>query len=134
MTATADPLRASPLAEYAPLPECHDEAFAAPGKPRPAYEDLIAHLEAGSIARIAESVRAASARNGVRFRSAEGDEIFPIDPVPRLLAAEERTQLVAGLVQRAAALDEFVRDVYGSRRIVEAGEVPRAADRRVAPI
>jgi carboxylate-amine ligase len=60
----------------------------------------------------------------VRFRSAAGDFAFPLDPIPRVLSAEEHSELSRGLAQRAEALDSFVRDVYGEQRIVAAGQLP----------
>lgn len=49
---------------------------------------------------------------------------FTIDPVPRVIAAHEWRELERGLAQRVRALAAFVADVYGQRRIVQAGVVP----------
>ena len=46
-----------------------------------------------------------------------------MDPVPRLLAAEEWGALERGLAQRTRALNHFLTDVYGERRIIAAGIV-----------
>jgi uncharacterized circularly permuted ATP-grasp superfamily protein len=54
-------------------------------------------------------------------------EAFVVDPVPRLIECEEWDALAVGLAQRARALDRFVADVYGGRRIVGAGVVPFSA-------
>ena len=54
-------------------------------------------------------------------------EAFVVDPVPRLIECEEWDALAVGLAQRARALDRFVADVYGGRRIVAAGVVPFSA-------
>ena len=51
-------------------------------------------------------------------------ERFTIDPVPRVIPAGEWAALERGLIQRVRALSLFVQDVYGPRRIVEAGVVP----------
>jgi uncharacterized circularly permuted ATP-grasp superfamily protein len=125
VAATVHPIRTSRrLLEYEPPRGCFDEAFSAPGKPRAAYSGILAWLEEGPPARIAASVQSSLSRRGVRFRSAAGDFTFPLDPIPRVLSAEERQSLSTGLAQRAEALDSFVRDVYGEQRIVQAGQVP----------
>jgi uncharacterized circularly permuted ATP-grasp superfamily protein len=45
--------------------------------------------------------------------------------VPRLLEAAEWERLEAGLLQRTRALNAFLLDAYGERRIFDAGLVPR---------
>lgn len=47
-----------------------------------------------------------------------------MDPIPRLITADEWRGLEPGIVQRMRALAAFVVDAYGERRIVEAGVVP----------
>ena len=54
----------------------------------------------------------------------QGDSRFRMDPVPRLFTADEWDGLAAGLAQRVRALNAFLADAYGPRRIVEAGVVP----------
>jgi carboxylate-amine ligase len=61
---------------------------------------------------------------GMTFRSIEGDERFVVDPVPRVVDADEWAHVERGLAQRARALNAFVADVYGERRIVREGVVP----------
>jgi uncharacterized circularly permuted ATP-grasp superfamily protein len=63
-------------------------------------------------------------RRGVSFESADGAQGFRIDPIPRVIDAEEWRVLSTGVAQRVRALELFVRDVYGERRIVQAGVVP----------
>jgi uncharacterized circularly permuted ATP-grasp superfamily protein len=63
-------------------------------------------------------------RRGVSFGSASGARAFRIDPIPRVIDAAEWRGLSDGVAQRVRALELFVRDVYGERRIVRAGVVP----------
>jgi uncharacterized circularly permuted ATP-grasp superfamily protein len=63
-------------------------------------------------------------RRGVSFESAGGAQGFRIDPIPRVIDATEWSVLSAGVAQRVQALELFVRDSYGERRIVQAGVVP----------
>jgi uncharacterized circularly permuted ATP-grasp superfamily protein len=64
---------------------------------------------------------------GVSFGSADDEQEFRIDPVPRLIDAEQWRELSAGVAQRVRALELFVKDVYGAQRIVREGVVPEHA-------
>ena len=63
---------------------------------------------------------------GVTFGT-PGDGEFRVDPLPRVIDAEEWRALASGLVQRVRALERFVADVYSEQRIVADGVVPAAA-------
>lgn len=52
------------------------------------------------------------------------ERLIPFDIVPRVLDAREWRFLSRGLEQRVAALNAFLRDVYGEREILRAGIVP----------
>ena len=64
------------------------------------------------------------ASSGIRFESVDGDDTWHVDPVPRVIPAGEWEGLAAGLGQRVRALNAFVADVYGARRIVAEGVMP----------
>ena len=49
---------------------------------------------------------------------------FPLDVVPRVIGGDEWERLEEALGQRVMALNAFVADAYGERRIVQAGVVP----------
>jgi uncharacterized circularly permuted ATP-grasp superfamily protein len=102
----------------------YDEAFAAPGVPRPHYAKLVGTLSGMDLAALRDGVNARVQAEGVAFTSTHGDEAFVVDPVPRILTADEWRALAAGLEQRVRALNAFVTDAYGERRIVDAGVVP----------
>ncbi len=78
-----------------------------------------------------EQLSAAVARDaeqrGVCFGSADGEQAFRIDPVPRLIGAAQWRELSAGVAQRVRALELFVRDVYGAQRILRDGVIPERA-------
>ena len=101
-------------------PALRDEAFAAEGEPRAAYEQLLAALAERDLAAEAERVRLAVAATGCRF----GATPFRVDPVPRVLTHDEWAPLAAGLEQRVRALDAFLADVHADRRIVREGVIP----------
>jgi uncharacterized circularly permuted ATP-grasp superfamily protein len=67
-------------------------------------------------------------RTGITF-AVYGDEdsterLIPFDLVPRILGRGEWVKVEQGLIQRVAALNLFLRDVYGPQEILRAGVVP----------
>jgi len=52
------------------------------------------------------------------------ERLIPFDILPRILSRSEWTALEAGLLQRVEALNLFLADLYGPRKILEAGIVP----------
>jgi uncharacterized circularly permuted ATP-grasp superfamily protein len=114
------------LAGYRVSAGVYDEAFDADGRPRPwaraALEAVARADPAGLPRRVSRSLH----RGGVRFSSVEGDPRFYVDPVPRVITAAEWEPVKRGLAQRVRALNAFVADVYGARRIVAEGVVPAA--------
>ena len=68
------------------------------------------------------------ARYGVKFGIYKNGEfherLFPFDPIPRVITAEEWTVLQQGLSQRVRALNCFLRDIYGGKKILADGIVP----------
>jgi uncharacterized circularly permuted ATP-grasp superfamily protein len=86
----------------------------------PGAEEVAEH----DLPALAAAVREEVAVRGVGFRSADGEAEFHIDPVPRVIGAEQWAALERGLGQRVRALNAFVADVYGERRIFADGAVP----------
>lgn len=86
-----------------------------------------AKLDVLDLGELAGAVAQEVSRKGVSFGSAKGPQEFRIDPIPRLIDGGEWQELAAGVIQRVRALELFVRDVYGERRIVSAGVVPAVA-------
>jgi uncharacterized circularly permuted ATP-grasp superfamily protein len=105
----------------------YDEAFAAPGEPRAHYRGLLDSLAGCDLERLAASVAEDVDAMGMEFRTARGAQAFPIDPLPRILPAQEWERLEQGLVQRTQALDAFLADIHAERRIVREGVVPERA-------
>ena len=104
-----------------------DEAHEADGSPRPAYADLLDRLDGMDLERLRDSVARRLEDAGVHFGEGDCPPTFPLDPVPRLIAAEEWQLLARGLAQRARALGSFLADAYGDRAIVAAGLIPTRA-------
>jgi len=100
-----------------------DEACDHDGRPRRHYATVLDALAAADLEELSREVAADLDEEGVTF-GGDGGSAFRVDPVPRILAADEWSRIEAGVAQRARALTEYVCDVYGERRIVEAGHVP----------
>ena len=68
------------------------------------------------------------ARYGVKFGLYKNgtfqERLFPFDPLPRVITAQEFETLDRGLVQRVNALNLFLKDVYGDKKIIRDGIVP----------
>lgn len=68
------------------------------------------------------------ARYGVKFGLYKNgtfqERLFPFDPLPRVITAQEFRTLDEGLVQRVDALNLFLKDVYGDKKIIRDGIVP----------
>src|SRR3954470_23554387 len=119
-----DATATSPRCAYPVEGEFFDEAFEDEGAPRSHYARLIGELEHTDLHELDLAVAGDLHSRGVAFHTAQGDSRFRMDPVPRLLTAAEWGELEAGLTQRVRALNAFLADAYGARRIVQAGVVP----------
>ena len=81
-----------------------------------------------SMIRHKEQINQQLARYGVKFgiykNGAFHERFFPYDPIPRIITAQEWRVLERGLRQRVDALNHFLRDIYGPKRILSDGVVP----------
>lgn len=68
------------------------------------------------------------ARYGVKFGIYKNNEfkeqLFPFDAIPRVIDAEEFDYLERGLKQRVVALNLFLKDIYGEKKIVKDNVIP----------
>lgn len=68
------------------------------------------------------------ARYGVKFgiyKNGEfNEQLFPFDPIPRIIEHREFLYLEKGLQQRVNALNCFLSDIYGAKLIVRDGVIP----------
>ena len=75
-----------------------------------------------------ETINKLLARYGVKFGIYKNGEfkeqLFPFDPIPRVIAHEEFAYLEKGLKQRVDALNCFLRDIYGKKQILRDGVIP----------
>ncbi|MFC6009290.1 circularly permuted type 2 ATP-grasp protein [Angustibacter luteus] len=102
--------------------------YAAPGQPRPAYEKLHAALSKLTGAELRGRVDVVARTYldaGVTFDIGGEERPFPLDVVPRVITAQEWSEVEAGVAQRVRALEAFLEDVYGPQTAVRDGVIPR---------
>ncbi|MGN0632276.1 MAG: circularly permuted type 2 ATP-grasp protein [Oscillospiraceae bacterium] len=67
-------------------------------------------------------------RYGVKFGIYKNgqfkEQLFPFDPIPRVIKAEDFKRLEKGLVQRVDALNRFLFDIYHEKNIIRDGIIP----------
>ncbi len=82
----------------------------------------------GELRRRQQSAEATFRQLGITFAvygdDAAGERIIPFDIVPRVFLADEWCRLSEGLVQRVEAINCFLDDIYGERRILKEGVLP----------
>ncbi|MCD8025605.1 MAG: circularly permuted type 2 ATP-grasp protein [Clostridiales bacterium] len=78
--------------------------------------------------RNSETINKLLSRYGVKFGIYKNgvfkEQLFPFDPVPRIIKYDEFLYLEKGLTQRVNALNMFLSDVYGSKQIIKDGVIP----------
>jgi uncharacterized circularly permuted ATP-grasp superfamily protein len=106
--------------------------LAAPA-PRPSTSLLARKIETLSPSELrARQIAAERAllTRGITFNvygdAAGTEKIFPFDIIPRVIPASDWRPIERGLTQRVRALNLFIDDIYGERRIVKAGIVPES--------
>ncbi len=82
-------------------------------------QDIIAH---------GDNINVLLARYGVKFGIYKNgvfhEQLFPFDPIPRIIEADDFAYLERGLRQRVDALNLFLADVYGEKFIIRDGMIP----------
>ena len=108
--------------------EMHIEDGSLPRKP---YTELYKWLSTQNYNQL--SKKAAVAENifrriGITFNvygnKDDQERLIPFDIIPRIILEEEWRRLEKGIVQRVAAINAFLSDVYNKQEIVKAGIVP----------
>lgn len=89
---------------------------------------MIAMLEKMDLYRHTDTINELLARYGVKFgiykNNTFHEQLFPFDPIPRVIEGAEFALLEKGLKQRVCALNAYIRDIYGAKKIVRDKVVP----------
>jgi uncharacterized circularly permuted ATP-grasp superfamily protein len=115
------------------LGAAYDEMFAPDGMVRPEYAALaenLANLPSEELARRQQACETSFLHQGITFTvysdKRATERIFPTDLFPRIVTAGEWDKVEAGLKQRIAALNLFLKDIYTDGRVLKDGLVPRS--------
>jgi uncharacterized circularly permuted ATP-grasp superfamily protein len=109
----------------------YDEMFAGPAQPRAGYRriyDRLNELGAVELLRRHEQAEGMLRDHGITFAvypDEQGiEKVFPFDVIPRVISARAWKRLEAGLQQRVQALNLFLADIYGRKRILRQAAIP----------
>ncbi|TPG13073.1 circularly permuted type 2 ATP-grasp protein [Sphingomonas oligophenolica] len=105
--------------------------FSGAAPPRPALAALgewLADTPEHELRRRQEAAETTFRQLGITFavygESEASERIIPFDIVPRVFLKSEWDRLSEGLVQRVEAINAFLDDIYGARRILDEGVLP----------
>ncbi|MCC8135482.1 MAG: circularly permuted type 2 ATP-grasp protein [Ruminococcus sp.] len=90
-------------------------------------EALFNQMTAAPVAN-ADEINELLRRYGVKFGIYKNgtfkEQLFPFDPIPRIITAEHFREIEKGLIQRVDALNMFLYDIYHEKNIIKDGIVP----------
>lgn len=111
-----------------------DELFQTKGQARPAFEPLVRGLRSlggDAVLNRQSAAEQALLRAGITFTLRgegldpdESERIFPFDVIPRAICADEWGRIERGIRQRLTALNLFLSDIYGEKKVVRDGIIP----------
>jgi uncharacterized circularly permuted ATP-grasp superfamily protein len=110
---------------------CWDEMLDG-GRPRVGCDGVLRHLAAlgDELLERQSAAEAAVQAMGVTFtlysEAGNIDRAWPFDVIPRVITTQEWETISDGLIQRLAAINLFIADIYGDQQIIEDGVFPRA--------
>ena len=105
-----------------------DEMFSPDGSVRPTYAALhraLSRIGLEDFRTRSETLARSYLDQGITFDYEGEERPFPIDAVPRLIAAEEWATVSAGVAQRVRTLEHLLDDLYTDQRVIVDGVVPR---------
>jgi uncharacterized circularly permuted ATP-grasp superfamily protein/uncharacterized alpha-E superfamily protein len=132
MISPAPPFGADAIRQYSAIPGAFDELVDAQGGVRPHWRGFLAQLEqlGPELRRRWSQAQQLVHENGVSY-NVHGDpsgldRLWPLSPLPVVLAPSEWSELVAALVQRARIIERVLDDLYGAQRLLQEGLIPPA--------
>src|SRR6476469_460853 len=123
-----------PFVGYATAEDIFDEMLDSRAQPRRSYKRLhkeLLKLTPDELSRSKQKADQSFFNQGITFtvygRKEGTERIFPHDLLPRIISGAEWDLIERGLTQRATALNMFLKDIYGDRKILRDRMVPGAA-------
>ncbi|KAA0022962.1 circularly permuted type 2 ATP-grasp protein [Antrihabitans cavernicola] len=108
--------------------QAFDEMFDSDGGVRAPYKrifEALAPTRPDDLGARADALGRAFVDQGITFSLSGQERPFPLDLVPRVLAAAEWARLERGIKQRVEALEMFLADVYGEQTILRDLVIPK---------
>ncbi|MFD3706025.1 circularly permuted type 2 ATP-grasp protein [Nocardia sp. NPDC058658] len=108
--------------------DAFDEMFDGSGKVRAPYKGIHAAMAANDVddlAKRSDALDRAFIDQGITFSLSGQERPFPLDLVPRVIAAAEWAKLERGIKQRVTAMELFLADVYGEQNILRDQVIPK---------
>lgn len=108
--------------------DAFDEMFDHAGRVRQPYKGIFAALapiDVADLERRSDALDRAFIDQGITFSLSGQERPFPLDLVPRVIAAAEWAKLERGIKQRVVALELFLADVYGEQNILRDEVIPK---------
>ena len=78
----------------------------------------------GNAAEINKLLRRYGVKFGIYKNGIFKEQLFPFDPIPRIISAEDFAGIEKGLIQRVDALNKFLFDIYHEKNIIKDNVVP----------
>ncbi len=78
----------------------------------------------GNADEINELLRRYGVKFGIYKNGTFKEQLFPFDPIPRIITAEDFKAMEKGLIQRVDALNMFLYDIYHDKNIIKDKVVP----------
>ncbi len=109
-----------------------DEVFANEGQIKPLYQNVFGkfnNMDLETFRRLNDYAKQAFLNQGITYAVYKdghkgAEQIFPFDLFPRIISASDWKRLDEGLKQRNQALNMFIKDIYGDKKILKDGIVP----------
>jgi uncharacterized circularly permuted ATP-grasp superfamily protein/uncharacterized alpha-E superfamily protein len=119
------------LNRYSPLADHFDEMLGPDGVPRPHWSslvDFLDRLDPGAMGRRWDEGRRLIVQNGVTYNvygdPQSVDRLWPLDPIPLIIDAQEWGRIEAAVIQRATLLNTVLADLYGPQRLLHGRQLP----------
>ncbi|MCD7730319.1 MAG: circularly permuted type 2 ATP-grasp protein [Oscillospiraceae bacterium] len=91
---------------------------------RTAAQGAVPTAPSADAAEINELLRRYGVKFGIYKNGQFKEQLFPFDPIPRIIEAEDFKAIEKGLIQRVDALNRFLFDIYHEKNIIHDGIVP----------
>ncbi|MFI6773416.1 circularly permuted type 2 ATP-grasp protein [Nocardia sp. NPDC050412] len=102
--------------------------FDSQGRVRQPYKGIfsaLAPIDVADLAARSDALDRAFIDQGITFSLSGQERPFPLDLVPRVIAAAEWAKLERGIKQRVTALELFLADIYGEQNILRDEVIPK---------